>query len=136
MRAIDRRALFSKIVHENLGKPCPCCQEMNEADALGFGDAQALKLFQKYFGTSTIDANTAVVAFRLVPIPRGIEKRGEAFFYLAPNLKVACSVECRDKYQHFWEYHPGRQEFIDFLVTLQAGTEGKKKVKVVGGRIR
>lgn len=136
MKALDRRLMFSRLVQEHVGKPCPCCQEMNASDAQGFGDPEALKLFQKYFGTSTIDANTAVVAFRLVPIPRGVEKRGEAFFYLAPNLKVACSVECRDRYQHFWEYHPDRVKFIDFLVTLQAGGEGKKKVKIVGGRIR
>lgn len=138
MTALQRRLLFDVILKDARGKPCPCCQERNEMDARSFEDGPArdgLKAFQKAFG-ETIIGSEATVAFRLVPVERGVAKRGEDFFYLLPNLIPCCTMECRVLYQKMWEYHPDRQKFIDELVALQAGSSGKKRIKVTGGRIK
>jgi hypothetical protein len=94
--------------------------------------AKNARLFQKVFGVSVITRDS-VVAFRLVPVPKGIEKRGEDFFYHPDNLYPSCCNECREEYQKMWLYHPERVSFIDQLVTSGVSV---KKIKVTGGRIR
>lgn len=133
MKAEARRKLFASVIKSHWGLPCPCCKELRDWDDQGEDLDENAKLFGRIFGIPIIGVE-AVVAFRLVPIPRGIEKRGEDFFYMLPNLKPACCPACREDYQKMWLYHTGRQEFIDTLVKLQVGTT--KKVIVKGGVIK
>lgn len=133
MNAEARRKLFESVIKQKWGQPCPCCSEIRDFGNRGeLLDVNA-SLFAKAFGIPII-ADEAVVAFRLIPVPRGIEKRGEEFFYMLPNLRPACCPGCRDRYQEMWLYHPKRQEFIDTLVKLQVGTT--KKVIVKGGVVK
>lgn len=133
MTTLKRRSTFLKIIEENVGKPCPCCLEIQEFERQNAGGLHdTLKMFQKVFGVSVITMDS-VVAFRIVPVPKAIEKRGEDFFYNPKNLFPSCCHECREEYQKLWLYHAGRVSFIEELVSSDTGG---KKIKVIGGRIR
>jgi hypothetical protein len=113
-----------KILHSvkesSIGMPCPCCVERNDFDAIDWPDAPGLKALQRAFGESILSTDS-VVAFRLQPIAQGIEKRGEAFFYLAPNMVMACSFSCKQQFETMWMHHPDRPRFISYLLAYQAG---------------
>ena len=134
MNVIKRRELFASIVNGNIGKPCPCCLERNAFEEEGLSESlkESARAFRKVFGVPVINKHS-VIAFRLVPVPVGIAKRGEGFFYLLPNLVPSCSPECRDAYQAMWLYHPKRVAFIEELLVFQ---NGGKKFVITNKRIK
>lgn len=119
----QKTIIQSDIYTEGLGTPCPCCLEINEA-FLGTIDDQefsnTVSLFQKVFGVE-VAGDESTIAFRIMPIPRAVEKRGEDFFWQKQNMKLAHNEDCKRRYQAMWLKHPKRVEFLELLEASRAG---------------